>query len=287
MMEIRFHINTAASNIARNKGINLLTIFSITVGLFLIAVTAITLSTLKSAVREWTRGFGVVVYLKDNADQATVKSLKSRIEREAGVKEARFVPRSAAMASLKTVLGEDILEGLDENPLPDSIEITLTEDRLNAEFVRETARRVKTYPGVEDVQFGEQWVGALFGVARHFTLAGTAVGFALTIGILFILSNTIKILFYRRTNEIDILKLLGATRWFIRIPFMAEGIFFGLSSGLLASMLLQASLAWMSSGNAIPFVMPVTPFAISILLVLFGGILGLAGSTIAVGRIRL
>lgn len=287
MMEIRFHVNTAASNIARNKGINLLTVFSITVGLFLIAVTAITLSTLKSAVREWTRGFGVVIYIKDNTDQAAIKSLKSRIERETGVKEARFVPRSAAMTSLKTVLGEDILEGLDENPLPDSIEVTLTEDHLNAEFVRETAKRVKTYPGVEDVQFGEQWVGALFGVARHFTLAGTAVGFALTIGILFILSNTIKILFYRRTNEIEILKLLGATRWFIRIPFMAEGMFFGLSSGLLAALLLQSSLAWMSSGNAIPFVMPVTPFAISILLVLFGGILGLAGSMIAVGRIRL
>lgn len=287
MMEIRFHVNTAASNIARNKGINLLTIFSITVGLFLIAVTAITLSTLKGAVREWTRGFGIVVYLKDNTDQAAIRSLKSRIERETGVKEARFIPRSAAMASLKTVLGEDILEGLDENPLPDSIEITLTEDRLNAEFVRDTARRVKTYPGVEDVQFGEQWVGALFGVARHFTLAGTAVGFALTVGILFILSNTIKILFYRRTNEIDILKLLGATRWFIRIPFMVEGIFFGLSSGLLASLLLQAALVWLSAGNAIPVLFPVAPFAISILLVLFGGILGLAGSLIAVGRIRL
>jgi len=287
MMEIRFHVNTAASNIARNKGINLLTIFSITVGLFLIAVTAITLSTLKGAVREWTRGFGIVVYLKDNTDQAAMRSLKSKIEREAGVKEARFIPRSAAMASLKTVLGEDILEGLDENPLPDSIEITLSEDRLNAEFVRETARRVKTYPGVEDVQFGEQWVGALFGVARHFTLAGTAVGFALTVGILFILSNTIKILFYRRTNEIDILKLLGATRWFIRIPFMVEGVFFGLSSGLLASLLLQAALVWISAGNAIPVLFPVAPFAISILLVLFGGILGLAGSLIAVGRIRL
>ncbi len=283
MRILSFHIRTALSNMFRNIGINLLTIFSISVGLFLIAITTVTLNTLNRAVGEWTEGFGLVVYMMDSLDAESVKALKARVEDEPEVKEARFISREAAMSRLKKVLGEATLDGLDENPLPNSLEISLKQGNIQPEKIREFAVRLKDFDGVEDVQFGEKWVALLAAAARRFTLFGSALGISLAIGIVFILSNTIKVLFYRRSNEIKILKLLGATSWFIRIPFLVEGIFFGSAAGVLAAGASYGAAYWLSSEQA----MTVTLLWPAYVVILFGGALGVIGSLLAVGRIRL
>ncbi len=283
MRILSFHIRTALSNMFRNIGINLLTIFSISVGLFLIAITTVTVNTLNSAVSEWTEGFGLVVYLMDSLDDESIKALKAEVENEPEVKDARFISRETAMSRLKKVLGEATLDGLDENPLPNSLEISLRQGNVQPEKVREVAARLKRLEGVEGVQFGEKWVGVLANAARRFTLFGSALGISLTVGIIFILSNTIKVLFYRRSNEIKILKLLGATSWFIRIPFLVEGVLFGSAAGLLASGASYGAAYWLGSGHALPPNLVWPTHAV----ILFGGALGIIGSLLAVGRIRL
>jgi len=283
MRILSFHIKTALSNMFRNIGINLLTIFSISVGLFLIAITTLTLNTLNRAVGEWTEGFGLVVYIMDSLDAESIIDLKARIENEPEVKEARFISKETAMSRLKKVLGEATLEGLDENPLPNSLEISLKQGNIQPDNVRRFAIRLKKIDGVEDVQFGEKWVGLLATAARRFTLFGSALGISLAVGIVFILSNTIKVLFYRRSNEIKILKLLGATSWFIRIPFLVEGIFFGSAAGVLASGASYGAAYWLGSGQALNVSLVWPTYAV----ILFGGVLGVVGSLLAVGRIRL
>jgi len=287
MKTSRFHIRTALSNISRNMGINLLTVFSIWVGLFLIAITAITVVTLNSAVREWTSGFGIVVYLDDGLSPMSVESVKARIERQDGVKDVSFVSRENAMESLRDVVGESILAGLDDNPLPDSLELSLENDNLNPENVRKLAGQLEAMDGVKDIQYGRKWVDSIAGTAREVTLFGSVLGIALTLGIIFILSNTIKIVFYRRAHEIEILKLLGATRWFIRSPFLVEGTLVGLTAGGLAAMASWASIKYVATSHGLSVNLP-WPMHVSVgSIILFGGLLGFAGSLFSLGRIRL
>lgn len=287
MTTSKFHIRTALSNISRNMGINLLTVFSIWVGLFLIAMTAVTIATLDTAVQEWTSGFGIVVYLDDGLSPMSVQSVKARIERQEGVKTVRFVSKDNAIKSLRDVVGESILAGLDENPLPDSLEISLVRESLDPENVRKIAAELKEMNGVKDIQYGRKWVDTIAGTAQEVTLIGSVLGVALTLGIIFILSNTIKIVFYRRVNEIEILKLLGATRWFIRSPFLVEGALVGLTAGGLAALASWASIEWVAEAHSLSVSLP-WPIHISAgSIVLFGGLLGLAGSFVSLGRIRL
>jgi len=287
MNTFKFHIITALSNISRNVGINLLTVFSIWVGLFLIAMTSVTITTLNSAVREWTSGFGIVVYLEDGLSPMSVQSIKARIEREQEVRAVRFVSKDTAMNSLREVVGESILAGLDDNPLPDSLELSLARESLNPADVRGLAERLKTMNGVKDIQYGRKWVDSIAGTAREVTLFGSALGVALSLGIIFILSNTIKIVFYRRANEIEILKLLGATRWFIRFPFLVEGTLVGLTAGGLAALAAWGGIEWLATGHGLLVSLP-WPMHLAVgSVVLFGSLLGLAGSFVSLGRIRL
>jgi len=288
MNSLKFHFRTALSNIFRNIGINLLTVFSIGVGLFLIVITAITVASLQRAVEEWTRGFGVVVYLEDGLSAVSARSLKARIERDPEVLSARYVPREAALETLRKAVGEALLDGLGEkNPLPDSLELKPAADALEPSRVEALAERLAALPGVADVQFGRKWVESISRTARQAMLLGSALGVALSIGILFILSNTIKIDFYRRSTEVEILKLLGATRGFIRMPFLIEGGLVGLTAGLLAAAASVGAIQWLTAGQGLPVALPWSPGAGVAAVVGFGALLGLAGSFVSLGRIRL
>jgi len=284
---LKFHFRTALTNMLRNIGINLLTIFSICVGLFLIVISVLTVTSLNRAVTDWTRGFGIVVYLEDTVSSVSAQSLKARIEREPSVERVHFVTRDHAMDALKRVVGASLLEGLEENPLPNSLEIALRSDRLDPRAVQVLSGRLRDLPGVQEVQYGKKWLDAIAKAAQQFTLFGTVIGVALTVGILFILSNTIKIVFYRRATEIEILKLLGATRWFIRTPFLMEGTLVGLLAGILAALASYGAVGWLTAGRGLPLTLPASPEAGTLVIIAFGSLLGLAGSFVSLGRIRL
>ena len=287
LIMLSYHVRTAWISLARNAGINLLTIFSLAVGLSLVALTVLSVFGLHTAVKQWTSGFGMVAYLAEGLPAEAQDTLRERLAREPGIRSVDLVSSEEALRELKEVLGEEMLQGLEANPLPASFRLSLSTGNLDAGRVEELADRLSGMDGIVEVEYGRKWVERMAVAARQFGLAGSALGLSLGIGIIFILPNTIKILFYRRSQEIDILKLLGATQGFIRAPFLLEGVFFGVLSGGVAALGTYLTRNWVSGKFGLVLETPWPLQFTEPLIILLGAVLGLTGSFIALGRIRL
>jgi cell division transport system permease protein len=143
--------------------------------------------------------------------------------------------------------------------------------------------------GVEEVQYSEEWIERFEGVMKMVEAAGFVVGGLLCLGVLFIVTNTIKLTIYSRREEIEILKLVGATDWFIKTPFLIEGIFQGASAALFSLLLLFLGFLFLSAGK-IPLLglavleFSFLPLGYMLSICILGVVLGLIGSFIAIGR---
>ncbi|MFC1885340.1 cell division protein FtsX, partial [Thermodesulfobacteriota bacterium] len=143
--------------------------------------------------------------------------------------------------------------------------------------------------GVEEVQSSEDWFKRFEGVVNMVRLAGMIIGGLLCLGVIFIVSNTIKLAIYSRREEIEIMKLVGATDWFVKVPFLIEGLLQGLVSGILSLtilfigyLILSAKKMYFLNLALLDFVFIPQEYMISIFLMSI--VLGLAGSFIALGR---
>ena len=143
--------------------------------------------------------------------------------------------------------------------------------------------------GVDEVQYSEEWLSRFEGLMRVVRLAGFIIGGLLCLGVLFIVTNTIKLTIYSRQEEIEIMKLVGATDWFVKIPFLIEGTIQGMVSGFVSLLALYSGYAFLSAKKAdilglaiLDFQFVPTDYCLTIFLVSSG--LGLVGSFIALGR---
>ncbi len=235
-----YSLQTAIKNLLREKLINFLTVISISVGLLILSAYVMITINVDSVINRWSMGFGMVVYLQEDISTDNEVSINNLFAQDSEILEVKYISKTQALDSLSEILGPQasILEELDENPLPSSFELKLRRDILNPSDVEQKAELIKQLDGVEDVQYGEEWLSSLNTISRILRVIAVFLGIAIFIAITFITYNTIKILFYRRRDEIETLKLLGATRSFIKLPFLIEGFFIGLLSGVASSLLL-------------------------------------------------
>jgi cell division transport system permease protein len=148
---------------------------------------------------------------------------------------------------------------------------------------------LETISGVAEVQYSDEWLKQFEGLMNLFRLTGIVIGGLLCIGVLFIMTNTIKLTIYSRKNEIEIQKLVGATDWFVKMPFLLEGVIQGvLSAGVsllclyLGYLLFAAKPIHLMGIIVLDFVFLPAQYALSIVMISI--LLGLIGSLIAVGR---
>ncbi len=275
------------------KWINLLTILSVSIGLSLVTAFIMLTINMDSVIQRWAKNFGLVVYLKENVSAEEEASLKNLFSQDNDIIEVKYISKELALKELRTTLGanELILEGLNENPLPSSYELTLKSSLLDPELVRKKAAMIQHITGVEEVQYGEKWLSSLYTISKTMKLGAIIVGGAIFIAITFITYSTIKIFFYRRKDEIETLKLLGATRIFIRLPFLIEGLIIGLLGGIVSSLVIFGIYSF-TSLRVIEFLPSVRlfmasfPFQVYIIVPLAGAAVSVIGSIIAVGKIR-
>ena len=152
----------------------------------------------------------------------------------------KYVPKEEALARLKNILGDkaNVLSGMDSNPLPASIEIQLEKKYRNMEFIQGFASELDSWPSVEQVFYGQNWLKNFLSLYRIFRVLTWAIGGLIFLASGFIVYNTVKLTVYSRREEIGIMKLVGATDGFIRIPFLLEGITQAVSASLLSLFLL-------------------------------------------------
>ena len=288
-----FSVQTAFKSILREKWIYLLTILSIGISLLILsAFITITLN-MDSLLTRWAKSFGLVVYLDDNLNREAESALKEFFENDPDIIEVKYISKGEAVEELKLILGSNarIIEELNENPLPSSLELKLKSELLNPSFVKRKAAQINIMTGVDEVQYGEKWLSSLNTISRIMKLSATFLGVAIFIAIIFITYNTIKIFFYRRNDEIETLKLLGATRGFIRLPFLIEGLIIGLIGGITGSFALFGihSLILIKGTEFMPAIRAMIisfPLEVYLSVPLAGALMSFTGSLIAVGKIK-
>jgi len=175
----------------------------------------------------------ISVFLKEKTTHAQAKDLENQIKSLPDVAQVQFVPKEQALEEMKKNFGDkkDILAGLEEkNPLPDAFRVKSGA----VEDVAPLAGRLKSLAQVDQVRYGQGVVEKLLALSRWVRAAGMVTMVLLGIAAVFLIATTIRLSVFARRKEIGIMKFLGATNWFVRFPFLLEGMFLGLAGSLLA-----------------------------------------------------
>lgn len=286
-----YPIRLALKSLLFDRWINLLTILTIGTGLFILGAIMLTLINLKEVSRRLPERFSITVFLSDTVGKDEISSIESLVKRDSLVQKVRYISRDEAMEELRASLKDAayILEGLDENPLFPSIVINLRRDGFDKKRVEKLINDIRGIKGVEDIIYGEKLLSSIQTFHRGFRSIAAGLIVLFLVAIVFVCYSTVKILFNRRKEEIGIFKLLGATRVFIRTPFIIEGSTLGLLGGLfglasiygLYTLLSRYVLSGFPMFPAIHF-----PKELASILPAIGLTLGVIGSVIALGRIR-
>ncbi len=222
----------------------------------------------------------VRAFLGDSATAAQVTRVVASAQGYPEVARVDVVTSDEALRRARRELGE-FRDVFDAAVLPPSVELHLRPGRRDAGDVRAVADRMRALPGVDDVRYGEEWVQKLAAIRAVATAAGIALGAAFAVAALIITGATIRIAVLARAREIQLMRLVGATDGFIRLPFLLEGAVGGVAGGALALLLTYAACAVVRRYViAIAFLPPTAAVA----GVVGGAVLGLVGSAASVGR---
>jgi cell division transport system permease protein len=237
----------------------------------------------------------ITAFLAPDLPADDARALATELSSLEDVERVEVVTPEQALARFRRRLGgAGLLEGLEDNPLPPSLEITLSADHRSVEAARRVTERLRAQTGVEEVVGGEGWIE---GYARALSLvrgAGLVLGGVLGAATLLIVANTIRLAVYARRDELDILALVGGSRTFLRVPFLIEGAIQGAVGGAIALLLLAGifHLAIPQLGDALELFLGWSdPQFLSLrsmlALVGAGAGFGLAGAAAAVAGSRL
>ncbi len=248
------------------------------VGLFGIAAHNVrrVLDTVESRVQ-------VVAYLRDGTAPDAVELALSEIRAYPEVLETLYISREQALEIARQELTEfrELFADVEENPLPASFEVRLRPGQRAPDIVSKVAERIATYPFVEDVRYGREWVDKVFLLRRIAGAAAIVVGGAFAAVAVLIIGSAIRLAIFARRDEIEIMRLVGAKDGFIKRPFLLEGLITGLlGAGLALSLTYATYKVVFSSIFAIEWV-PDTWVAAGLAA---GGILGTLASSLALRR---
>lgn len=290
-MAVPYAFRLAAQSILHEKWINLLSILTIASGLLIAALTALSVYNVDAIMKKIPEKFSLMLYLKENLSGEDVENILSTLKKDTTIATVKYIPKDEALKELKTLFKDAsyVLEGLEENPLHDSIEIKLKGERAGPETAKRLASEMTKIKGIDEVEYGEKFFSSLYSLGLGMRAVGILFIIIMFGGVVFVCYSTVKILFYRKKEEIETYKLLGATKGFIRAPFVIEGAVIGLCGGLLSlvGILSLQYIVFLKLSLSIPlFKAIIFPTNLSPLLPLTGLLLGMIGSAIAIGRIR-
>lgn len=237
-----YFIARAINNIRQNFLLGILTVGTITLALLIIALFLLIFVNLEGVTEDWSKRVQVTAYFEKELTPQEVAAFKARIISLSGTDKVTYVGRDEAVKRFRSRLKgqESLLEGVSADVLPSSLEISLGRESRNSEAVAEYVGRLKKVPGIGEVQYGDEWVRRFSTFMNFMRLVGALLGGFLLLAVMFIVSNTIKLTIYARKDELDVLGLVGATRFFIKAPFLIEGILHGAAGAILAIIILTA-----------------------------------------------
>ena len=278
-------------NIFGNRLVHAISVGTIASSLILFGSFILLFYNLNNWMAEWKQSLSMSVYLQDEIDQKTRTRIESLLKNLPSAELKEYISKDRAMEDLIDGLDvhSGLLDGLKENPLPASFEIIFKDVNIRQLDPQRMKEEIEKIEGVQEVQYSEEWLDRLEGLVYMLKVAGFVIAGFLCLAVLFITTNTIKLTIYSRRDEVEILKLVGATDWFVKMPFLIEGAIQGLVGGVIALSVLFLLFFLFSLDNVHIIGLPVLeivflPMAHLAFILLLGLILGLIGSFIAVGR---
>jgi cell division transport system permease protein len=284
---VRLLTREALLSFRRAPLLSALSITTIAFSLFTLGLFGLVAINLRKALLGLEERVEIVAFVLHGTPAETITLATQDIAAFPEVQDVTFVTEQQALARARKELVEfrDAYRDLQVNPLPASMEVQLKEGYRDARTVELVAERLRGFGFVDDVRFGREWVQRLDQLRNVTGLVGLVIGLAFAAVAIVIIGVTIRLTLLQRAREISIMRLVGATNWFIRGPFLLEGALKGFLGGLLSLGLCYAGYILFRdrTGGAFADLIFFRPEQI-MLLIVFGVLLGLAGSLVSVGR---
>jgi cell division transport system permease protein len=287
---LRYFFRQALGNIFENRMVHLIGVGTMVIAFLIFDAFVLSFVNINAWTQERGRTLTMSIYFKGDPDRSAIEDIQRDLLNYP-VSITRFISKQDAMKSLRRRLGEKggLLDGLKENPLPASLEIILSRDEIDDSLPYELKKKLERIENVDEVQYSEEWIDQIQAVMGAIEIVGLIFGGLLFLAALFIVTNTIKLTIYSRKDEIEILKLVGATNGFVRAPFLIEGSIQGFLGGSVAMSILF--LVYILATNKVDLrigfgaldLVFLSPESI-LLLVATSMIVGFIGSTVSLGR---
>ena len=284
LRSVTYVFGEAFRNIFRNGWMSLASIGVVAVTLLVLGIFMVINENVEYLTEEVRGQVEIAVWLEDDLTQEEIDDLRIDIVQTPGVEKMEFISREEGLERMKEQLGKAAVKGYyenpEQNPLPHLYEVST----VNPEDVSRVADEISYFEGVEMVDYGSEVVETLFEVTSIIRYVAFGLMIALAFTATFLISNTIKLTVHARSEEIKIMKLVGATNWFIRWPFFFEGLLLGFLGSGFAVVILRYGYHYLTqwvSQNA-GFLSLQAPEAIfsymDIALIVLGTLLGAFGS---------
>jgi cell division transport system permease protein len=271
----------AVEDFHNNRLLNIITLLTISLSILIVSAFILFFINTNEIMNFWKKGLRVMAYLKPDLAGSSLTDLTHRIQNISGVETVRFISKKEAFDQLKAQMKRQasLLDNLDENPLPDAFEIRMNAATQTWDKVEYLAAEIEALEEVEEVEYGQRWLGRYTHIFNLFKLTGYAMCGIFFMAAVFIVANTIRLVIYSRRDEIEIMRLVGAAERFIKVPFYFQGLLQGaLGAGIGLAILFFAYLAivsnidqgWFSGLFQIRFLSPLMSSAIILLSMLVG-----------------
>jgi cell division transport system permease protein len=214
--------------------LNTLTIISIAMAVLIFSAALLFFVHADRLLHIWLADLRIMVYLKKDISEAETGHIREQIQKMPEVAELVFIPKEKALKRFRQQMGKQasLAEGLRENPLPDSFEVRLFLSAGNWNAVAPLAGQIAEMAKVEDVEYGEQWLGKFIHILNLFRMSAYVLGGIFFLAAVFFVANTIRLVLWSRREEIEIMRLFGATESFIKDPFYLQALFMGTAGGV-------------------------------------------------------
>lgn len=240
MGPFRYFLKEALLNVRGNAVSTIIATATIALTMMLFGLFLLTYLNLTDLVGSIRQEIKIILYLKDGVGEKGIASLRKKLEEQVGVARVAFTSKEQALKEFReSVAGNDLLlKGLGENPLPASFELTPDKAFQSSKAVGRLAEQFENMDGVDHIQYGREWVENVNAFLGALRIASTVGGLILGLTAVVIISGTIGLTVWARLADIEVLKLIGATRSYIQMPFLLEGAFMGLIGGGISILLL-------------------------------------------------
>ena len=276
-------------SLRRNRLLSIATLSTVAICILILGGAVLMTLNASNFMNRLESDLEMMVFVEDSLDKAQLVNMEKEIKSLPGVKSVQFISKDQALTNLQSKFADkkyDLKQTVGDNPLPNSFEVKAE----NPKDVAKVAKQIFKLEGVYKVNYGQGLVERLFQITRWVRIISIIVIILLALGAVFLIATTIRLAIFSRRKEVYLMKLIGATDWFVRWPFFIEGILLGSLGALLAIILLALGYGSLVNNmqTAIFFIPLINNqrMLLEIYLALFatGAVLGSLGTFISLNR---